>query len=109
MTREQKMDRAAREAMRLIRGAGPISEDRADEAWRILRAAIYDGSQSVEDGARLESDEKVYCVRCHTTDELHNPPGTISLHAARKDALGHPYPPACDKFTPPATVGKEDT
>lgn len=39
-----------------------------------------------------------YCTRCHLTEALHHAP---NIYTGRKDALGHPYPPACDQFVAP--------
>lgn len=80
-----------------------MSEHTDDPGARDIATPMAATRPTPESSPGAPEGGEVYCVRCHLTDALHNPPGTISLHAARKDALGHPYPPACDKFTPPAT------
>jgi hypothetical protein len=50
------------------------------------------------------------CTRCHAAAWVHHTP---NIYTGRKDTRGHPYPEACDRFTPPAlaapTPTKEET
>jgi hypothetical protein len=89
---------AIRAALRLLRGEGPISGERADEVWHILRPAL-DGEAparalaSAPSTARCEASPR--CPACaHGHPEAHDPGWEGSLPQAI--ARGAPAPRSPD-------------